>query len=750
MSLEKIKAQEQNNWGFRRILGIIIACVVLLGITAGVVSQGKQIYSEMKLPTADNYLETFLSSSYEIYRKVAKERAGEEVSLYDIYFKSVDEVKKSQNSQSLEVEEDANSRKTYYATWYDMEELDRCIYTSIYLFDRGNLDYGVIDHVSGWEDQSNIKINFLDSIEEGALSGQLKEEYEIALLINYDNEGKVSFLDVYGISNDRLSDAQWELHPELKFSSSKTKTMTDVSIVLGIREGAVEDLLDYNNYYYTTISTSFLESGFLLIILAACFGVFLLAVLLMVFRLQGVGNGFITRIPIEIVGGMIFALIFGFIFINQLSVVYFSGDLLQAIKDFGFTESIKELVINILPLLYYGICFLFFAVIYIVCMAVLQLFRKGIKKYLIENCLVVSAFRWCTNGCKKIVRKLVQFDIHDNVNKTVFKITAVNFILIAFMCSIWFFGWGVLIIYSVVLFILLRKYIGQLKEQYNKLLTATSQMAQGNLNINIQEDLGLLNPLKEELEKVQEGFSHALEEEVKSQNMRNELITNVSHDLKTPLTAIIAYVDLLKNPSITEEQREEYIQTLERKSQRLKQLIEDLFEVSKLNSNNVQLQFVEVDLISLIKQVMYEYEEKLSEGGIELRATLPEEKIVLHLDSQKTYRIFENLFGNVMKYALAYTRAYLDVEMNENQVIVYMRNISNHEISRDKDLLTERFVRGDESRNTEGSGLGLAIVKSLVEKQGGKFEIIVDGDLFKTILTFPRSNQKEQEETVIQ
>ena len=235
---------------------------------------------------------------------------------------------------------------------------------------------------------------------------------------------------------------------------------------------------------------------------------------------------------------------------------------------------------------------------------------------------------------------------------------------------------------------------------------------------------------------MQQGFEKAVVEEAKSQSMKTELITNVSHDLKTPLTAIITYVDLLKKEDTTEDERKVYIDTLDKKSQRLKVLIEDLFEVSKAQSGNVQMNFMDVDIVSLLKQVKSEMEDSLEASDLTFRWNLPEEKVMLSLDGQRTYRVFENLISNALKYSMPYSRVYVDVENEKDVVKVIFRNTSAQELDFDPERLTERFVRGDASRKSEGSGLGLAIAKSFVELQNGKFKIEVYGDLFKVILTW--------------
>ena len=216
--------------------------------------------------------------------------------------------------------------------------------------------------------------------------------------------------------------------------------------------------------------------------------------------------------------------------------------------------------------------------------------------------------------------------------------------------------------------------------------------------------------------------------------MKTELVTNVSHDLKTPLTAIITYINLLKREDITEEERRSYIQVLEAKSMRLKGLIEDLFEVSKATSGSTPVVLVDVDIVSLLKQVHLELGERMETSDIDFRWSFPQEKVILKLDSQKTYRIFENLLVNILKYAMPGTRAYIDVQTEGEAVIVSMKNISAAELTINPSELTERFVRGDSSRNTEGSGLGLAIAKSFVELQGGRMDINVEADLFRVVI----------------
>ena len=361
-------------------------------------------------------------------------------------------------------------------------------------------------------------------------------------------------------------------------------------------------------------------------------------------------------------------------------------------------------------------------------------FRLGLWRYLKERTWTLRFCRFVKRWVVRCLNPFNEVDWHANSTKAIGKAVLANFIIVTVISMLWFAGIGATVVYSIVLFFLVRRYWNQMEAKYDVLLNAINQMAQGNLDVEIEEDLGLFEPLKEQLVRVREGFKKAVDQEVASERTKTELITNVSHDLKTPLTAIITYVNLLKQPGITEEEKNSYIDVLEQKSMRLKALIEDLFEVSKASSGSVSLHLEPVDLVSLIKEVRLELSERIAGCGVDFRWKLPEEKVMVNLDGQRTYRIFENLLVNIMKYAMPGTRAYVNLEQQEGFVVVTLMNISASEISVSPQELMERFVRGDESRNTEGSGLGLAIAKSFTELQEGTMELSLEGDLFRVVL----------------
>lgn len=233
------------------------------------------------------------------------------------------------------------------------------------------------------------------------------------------------------------------------------------------------------------------------------------------------------------------------------------------------------------------------------------------------------------------------------------------------------------------------------------------------------------------------GLERALQEQVKSERLKADLITNVSHDIKTPLTSIINYVDLLKREQLPGERVQEYLNVLDQKSQRLKTLTEDLVEASKASSGNLKLEMARLDLVEMIWQTNGEFEEKFADRHLELVSSLPGTSALIEADGRHLWRVLENLYNNAFKYAMERSRVYTDVICDNGIAYFTIKNVSEHPLNVSSDELTERFVRGDVSRTTEGSGLGLSIAQSLTKLQGGSFDIIIDGDLFKVRIGFP-------------
>lgn len=291
-------------------------------------------------------------------------------------------------------------------------------------------------------------------------------------------------------------------------------------------------------------------------------------------------------------------------------------------------------------------------------------------------------------------------------------------------------------LYMILYLIFVPRYVIKHVSHLNKIILGAEEIASGNLNHTIEENgNSSLSRLANSINNMGSGYRKSVEEQLKSERLKAELITNVSHDLKTPLTSIINYIELLKKEDIPGEAKD-YVGVLDRKAQRLKALIDDLFEASKMASGTIELDIEKLDIVSLLKQSLGEFDEKIKSSALDFKVNTPEKPIYVELDGKKTWRVFENLISNILKYSMANTRVYIDISENDNNVIVTMKNISNHELDFNSEELFERFIRGDRSRNTEGSGLGLAIAKSIVELQGGRIDIEIDGDLFKSIVYF--------------
>ena len=356
----------------------------------------------------------------------------------------------------------------------------------------------------------------------------------------------------------------------------------------------------------------------------------------------------------------------------------------------------------------------------------------------IKSCISIRLLLWCWRVFKNLLdfvgRTLKGMALIPKASVIIFGILFIEFFWIvgfgadgAALVFGWFIERSVLVLLTLYVLLCMKK-----------LLKAGKEISQGNMDYHV--DTGkMYGPLREhgeQLNRISEGMNKAVNARMKSEHFKTELITNVSHDIKTPLTSIINYVDLLEKEEIDNEKAKEYIQVLSRQSARLKKLIEDLIETSKASTGNLNVNMERCELGVLIDQSAGEYAEKLKAAGLELVITKPEEPVVIMADGRHMWRVFDNLLNNVCKYAMAGTRVYLNLDKAAGKATVTFRNISARQLNISGEELMERFVRGDSSRNTEGSGLGLSIARSLVQLQNGELELTVDGDLFKVVLRF--------------
>lgn len=395
-----------------------------------------------------------------------------------------------------------------------------------------------------------------------------------------------------------------------------------------------------------------------------------------------------------------------------------------------------------------------FFISYILCAVIGVTIIKRIKaKSLIKESLTGKLCQWCWKLIKKFwnMLKVLLTKIKgrlDKINRVLTElieswpevIKNTIFLIVFIVSSIIVIGilesFGVILVF-IATGIIMYKFLENVN-CYIKIEKHLEEIYKGNYEktLDYREFTPRFQSIVKNINDVSSGFENAIQEGIKSEKLKTELITNVSHDIKTPLTSIINYVDLLKKETIDNEKAKEYIEVLENKSQRLKRLTEDLVEASKASSGNVKLNIEKINICELIKQATGEFEDKFKVKNLDVIYTVPKEEIYVKADNKYMYRVIENLFSNISKYALESSRVYIDVKKEEQIAKIEIKNISKEKLNISSDELMQRFVRGDKSRTTEGSGLGLSISKSLTELQNGEFRLVIDGDLFKVELIF--------------
>lgn len=482
----------------------------------------------------------------------------------------------------------------------------------------------------------------------------------------------------------------------------------DCTIYTSINEDVTQFHDDYYNLYITyKICTNSVKTAIINIIITLVL-IIVSAILITIYagrkrNFKEIQLESIDKIPLEII---LAAMFIPFIMLLFLGI------------ELSYNLNITTIIGNI------GILIIMYSIALILYESIV---RRVKTNTILKNTIIYRLCKWIKNGVKNIFNN--------------FSLAAKIIVILACMLifTLIFSNWGFTgIILLIAMYVFAFKYYFDNITKFLNIKNTVKKIYEGDTKVRLQEDeyTGVLKELCIYVNDIAGGFTNAIDKSLKSERMKTELITNVSHDIKTPLTSIINYVDLLKKEDIQNEKAKEYLDILEQKSQRLKRLTEDLIEASKASSGNIKLDMKKINVNELIKQISGEFEDKFKNKNLDLNIEIPKEDVFILADSRYLYRVMENMYTNIEKYAMENSRVYVDLLEENKKVKIEIKNISKEKLNISANELMERFVRGESSRNTEGSGLGLSIAQSLTKLQKGEFGIYLDGDLFKVIISF--------------
>lgn len=598
----------------------------------------------------------------------------------------------------------------------------------------------------------------------------IKSNFLTYLVIEFDSLGKYNLLYCHGINKDMINNYLLELDAgknlnevysmtdenATDFSNYKVESIKNMRYTFAIPNSILNNVYSKNDSISEYINKSernyfaSIEKLARIIILIIAMGAFLLSVE-MIRKFRFIKT--LMMLPFEFILGITFFLYYS-IFNDDISIRMvretITGNLLKIVINNGIPKELANYSVLLINIGYWFI--LFIVAFAIVCMIKI-IVETSISEYFKNKSLIISFANFVYKNVSKLIYKTLNVDLSKRYNRLFFIgiiiiITGAVILPIIDISDILL--WLLLtLLYIVVITIYIKvvsKEIKRGKADYEELLILTKDIADGNLDKDIMNvDTGIYDEIKLQLYHIQQAYKKSIEEEIKSQRMKSELISNISHDLKTPLTSIISYADILKYME-TSEETSRYIDTIYRKSERLRVLIDDMFEISKAQTGNIKLEFNQIDIVRLMEQSIFELKDRLVQRRITLKTKFPKEKTILYLDGEKTYRIFENLIVNIAKYALENSRAYIEIVDKGDNVEIIFKNISETEIDYEVQDIMERFKRGDKSRSSEGFGLGISIAKSYIEAQGGTLDVFLDGDLFKSVVTFPKEIKFDEDE----
>lgn len=577
-------------------------------------------------------------------------------------------------------EEYIDSQFTNIRNFNDNEEIDR----SIEKYIENNDEYWI--HLSANYEDINLESN-IDNQDERYINDLRDIENDIVLKASYLEEGEKINLYLSFDPGDEI------ILKGIEYSNYTYKLLINIVIFALISALILLILTTFTNYKIAKEYSTF---------------------------------SFITSIPIEL-----YAILFIFVIILPIPL-FIDFYNVQGTFDFlDILSFVKENIIYLylLLLLWFG---LFDTYIIYFTLMFKSFYHDGFKSFIFQKSIIITLLRAIFRGLRKLFKK-----IFGNINITDKPLWIGIFILgIAFsiLMGSFFSSYGVTMVFALIFLLIFKKIMNILKD-FKEIEDMSEELSKGNYNIYIDEDNNSFKVLAKNMNSTIDSLGQAVSRELKSERMKTELITNVSHDLKTPLTSIINYSELI----IVEDDVnniKDYAKVINEKSHKLKELIDSLFDFSKITTSNISFDKMEIDFIELINMSIGEWTDKFNEKNLEVLTNYPEEQILLNLDGQYSSRILDNIFSNIYKYAMENTRVYIDVYDEGNKVRLDIKNISKYPLNISANELLERFTRGDASRSTEGSGLGLSIAQSLTEQQNGKFDIEILGDLFKVEIIF--------------
>ncbi|MDY4574362.1 MAG: sensor histidine kinase [Intestinibacter sp.] len=515
--------------------------------------------------------------------------------------------------------------------------------------------------------------------------------------------------DKENLVDRKIDNVKYESLNDFSYMNEDVDNNDDISAYISIsKDMAKGGYLSYDYIQYQNVLKQYdicKKYGLPALVLAV---VFLAIYIIMNFKLPKTKREFwhyYNKIPLEVVIAFL---------ATDISMIF-------VVADTNNGTMVKQLcIIPIFILLFYFI------------LLIKQISNFERKRDFFKTSWIFKIICWIFRKSKKAFREaraLIQTSQKFTLIKKIIALAVIC--VIAELFFVLFGPLGIIIALGIQLGFLI--YLVKRLSYLSEIIDGVHKIKEGQVDYKIEEKDDLyFKSLANDVNNIGEGLENSIEGRIKSERMKSELITNVSHDLKTPLTSIINYVELIKKEeNISPDYLKDYVNVLDKKSKRLKVLIEDLFEASKASTGNIELELVKLDLKQLIRQSIGELEDKLEDAKLSLRVNLTEEDTFVLADGRRMYRVFENLLSNICKYSLENTRVYIDLEKRDGKITATMKNISSYELNFDPEEIMERFKRADESRNTEGSGLGLAIARDLVNLQGGNLTIDIDGDLFK-------------------